>query len=211
MVDVGWLGTTRLMINSILKEEIDKETIFFYYGIRKDVLPTSKGPYISYNRINASNEEMTFIIEEYFSASPFQTTLGYQFNGINVVAITAGNKEHDYVTKSNRTITEWITNELNNLPNAIQQIVSQWGDLSLASAILKLQHFDLQPLIHKGISRKFNILELVRYVFLGAHKTLYDKGSIALSVPKFNYETCCKMHDWTSNIRNRIAKKLKSR
>lgn len=53
MVDIGWLGTTRLMINSILGLDNSHGHLSiptFYIGVRGDVYPRSHGDYYSFFR-----------------------------------------------------------------------------------------------------------------------------------------------------------------
>ena len=209
MVDVGWLGTTRLMINSILKEEGHKETLFFYYGVRRDVLPCKYGRYISYNRIEASNTELTFVVEDYFSASPYKTTIGYKQKGSDVIADTAGDKMQNKITINNRVVTQWIAKELKKLPGNTSRILWLWGDLSLKSSLSQIQQFDLSPFIDCNICKKLNFAKLVNVIILGGRESLYDKGSLVLSVPKKSFNFVSKIHDFTRYMRHFIATRLK--
>ena len=68
-VDVGWLGTSRLMINSILERNGYKPVEFIYLGTRNDVYPCSYGKYYSYFPAGTLNTNMTSVIENYYSAS----------------------------------------------------------------------------------------------------------------------------------------------
>ena len=78
MVDVGWLGTTRLMINQILRKTGCPDVHFFYFGIRGDILPPSAGNYSTYYRCGELSTEATGLIENYYSASPYPSTIGYK-------------------------------------------------------------------------------------------------------------------------------------
>ena len=114
MVDVGWLGTTRLMINSILKEEGYPETLFFYYGVRGDVLHSRYGRYIAYYSPSQLSTEGTTLIENYFSASPYPSTIGYKQIGNEIAPIFKGNCEYkeNEIVKSNFAVAKWICNEI---------------------------------------------------------------------------------------------------
>ena len=48
IVDLGWLGTTRRMINEIREEKHLEKLPFFYYGCRKDILNNKFGDYYSF-------------------------------------------------------------------------------------------------------------------------------------------------------------------
>lgn len=209
MVDVGWLGTTRLMINSTLREEGHKEIPFFYYGIREDVFPCKYGKYFSYNRIEASNTELTFVVEDYFSASPYKTTIGYKQKGSDVIADTAGDKMQNKITINNRVVTQWIAKELKELPGNTSRILWLWGDLSLKSSLSQIQQFDLSPFIDCDICKKLNFAKLVNVIILGGRESLYDKGSLVLSVPKKSFNFVSKIHNFTRYMRHFIATRLK--
>ena len=121
MVDVGWLGTTRLMINSILKEEGYPETTSFYYGVRGDVMHCKYGKYYSYYSPEQLSTEGTTLIENYFSASPYPSTIGYKEN--DGILEPVFHKDCEYkengIVKSNVAVAKWMCNEIvkNSTPN----------------------------------------------------------------------------------------------
>ena len=120
MVDVGWLGTTRLMINSILKEEGCPETTFFYYGVRGDVMHSKYGKYHTYYSPEQLSTESTTLIENYFSASPYPSTIGYKQNGNEIAPIFKDDSEYteNEIIKSNIAAAKWMCNEIVKLlPN----------------------------------------------------------------------------------------------
>ncbi len=117
MVDVGWLGTTRLMINSILKEEGFPETTFFYYGVRGDVMHSKFGSYYTYYSPTQLSTEGTTLIENYFSASPYPSTIGYKRNNENIEPIFPNSCEYkeNEIVKSNIAVAKWMCNEIANI------------------------------------------------------------------------------------------------
>lgn len=121
MVDVGWLGTTRLMINSILKEEGYPETTFFYYGVRGDVMHCKHGRYYTYYTPSQLSTEGTTLIENYFSASPYPSTIGYKENDGILEPVFPKDCEYkeNEIVKSNVAVAKWICNEIvkNSTPN----------------------------------------------------------------------------------------------
>lgn len=114
MVDVGWLGTTRLMINSILKEEGYPETTFFYYGVRGDVMHSKYGHYYTYYSPTQLSTEGTTIIENYFSASPYPSTIGYKENDGILEPVFPKDCEYkeNEIVKANVTVAKWMCNEI---------------------------------------------------------------------------------------------------
>ena len=117
MVDVGWLGTTRLMINNILKEEGYPETTFFYYGVRGDVMHCQYGKYYSYYSPQQLSTEGTTLIENYFSASPYPSTIGYKQNVNSITPVFKGDCEYkeNEIVKSNVDVATWMCNEIANI------------------------------------------------------------------------------------------------
>ena len=209
MVDVGWLGTTRLMINSILKEEGCNETQFFYYGVRQDVLHSQHGRYMTFHDPGTSDTGLTFVIEDYFSASPYKTTLGYIYSGNRYNPKLAGETVYNKIVSSNSQICQWITKELRNYPNEILNILKYWEEVSINCTKNSIHQIDNTPLVESGISRKLNITEFCNIIFMGAHKTLYDKASIALTSSKHLFPLFWLIHNNSAKIRAILARKLK--
>ena len=120
MVDVGWLGTTRLMMNSILKEEGCPETTFFYYGVRGDVMHSKFGKYHTYYSPEQLSTEGTTLIENYFSASPYPSTVGYTKKDDKIEPVFSeqcGYSENEIV-KANVAAAMWMCKEIAKLlPN----------------------------------------------------------------------------------------------
>ena len=120
MVDVGWLGTTRLMINSILKEEGHPETTFFYYGVRSDVMHSKYGKYHTYYSPEQLSTEGTTLIENYFSASPYPSTVGYTNAEGKIGPVFPEQCKYceNEIVKTNVTVAKWMCNEIvKHLPN----------------------------------------------------------------------------------------------
>ena len=76
MVDVGWLGTSRLMINRLIKD-CGGQRYIFYMGVRADVISPLAGDYVSYFQPGQLDTNATALIENYFSASPYPSTGSY--------------------------------------------------------------------------------------------------------------------------------------
>lgn len=208
MVDVGWLGTTRLMINSILKEEGYPETTFFYYGVRGDVMHGKHGSYITFHSPATSDTELTFVIEDHFSASPYKSTNGYSKENDKYAPILNGETEFNNIISANCNSSVWITKDLSSLPHDVLEYLPQWEERALNAINKSIHRIDKKPFVESGISRRLRIHEFVNVVFCGGHKTLYDKGSIALSVPRRIYPCIDKIAHFTGNIRRKLYLRL---
>lgn len=209
MVDVGWLGTTRLMINNILKEEGCPETTFFYYGVRGDVMHSRYGSYITFHSPGTSDTELTFVIEDYFSASPYKSTNGYSKENDKYNPILNGDTDFNKIVSANCDIATWITKELPILPQDTLEHLQQWEKSALNAIKKSIHRIDQEPFVESGISRRLKICEFVKIVFCGGHKTLYDKGSIALSVPGRIFPSVDKIAHFTGHIRRRLYLKFR--
>lgn len=209
MVDVGWLGTTRLMINSILKEEGYPETTFFYYGVRSDVMHSKHGSYIAFHSPTTSDTALTFIIEDYFSASPFKSTNGYFKENNKYTPILNGKTKFNNIISANCNTTVWITREISKLPKEVFTFLAHWEKSAINSVKENIHKIDKKPFVESGISRRLSIKEFMNVVFLGGHRTLYDKGSIALSVPSKTFPIFWKIHQNTEKMRRLIVTKIK--
>ena len=208
MVDVGWLGTTRLMINSMLKEDVYPETTFFYYGVRGDVMHSKYGSYITFHSPATSDTELTFVIEDHFSASPYKSTNGYFKENNKYTPILNGETEFNNIISANCNSSVWITKEISSLPQDLLVYLPQWEERALNAIKDCIHKIDKKPFIECGICRKLKIHEFVNVVFCGGHKTLYDKASIALSTPRRLYPCIDKIACFTGKLRRRLYLRL---
>lgn len=85
LVDVGWLGSTRLMINEMRKRNGVQELFTYYFGIENSVLPQTYGDFDYMIRGVGQNAWNCFVVEDYFSACHYSTTVGYTRNGNDIV------------------------------------------------------------------------------------------------------------------------------
>ncbi|MBR5593139.1 MAG: HAD-IA family hydrolase [Bacteroidaceae bacterium] len=215
MVDVGWLGTTRLMINNILKEEGYPETTFFYYGVRGDVMHSRYGRYYTYYSPTQLSTEGTTLIENYFSASPYPSTIGYKL-GNEIAPIFKEDCEYkeNEIVKSNFAVAKWICNEIVANPAPLGKHFWSWGKQAV-EGILKLnKHIDITPLQkaaefdNTAFVRKLTIKELVNIVCLGGRTTAFDRGSLRITCGKHIFPCIDKIARFTGNIRRRLYLRL---
>lgn len=216
MVDVGWLGTTRLMINSILKEEGRKETLFFYYGVRGDVLGTEHGEFCSYFTAQELSTGLTTLVENYFSASPYPTTIGYTRTNDRIAPIFGQGKEYkqNSITIANKMVAANIAREIAATP-LLKGAVREWC-LRSTSILeeLKYRDIDILPLSEaeifdgKPFVRKLKAKELANIVLLGGRCTAYDKASVRLTVGHRLFPAVWAICKATGRIRRFLYLKL---
>lgn len=209
MVDVGWLGTTRLMINSILKELGCGESKFFYYGVRGDVLGKQYGEYYTYYTPQQLSTTGTTLIENYFSSSPYPSTIGYEKKKEEIAPIFADNEsynENDIVT-SNVAVAQWICNEIAKTPVTLNKHFWHWG----YNAVMEIQKLkkdiDISPLCKASefdstsFVRHLSKKEMFNIICLGGRATAFDRGSLKITIGNGLFPVADKVARFTGKIR----------
>ncbi|MBO5864548.1 MAG: HAD-IA family hydrolase [Bacteroidaceae bacterium] len=216
MVDVGWLGTTRLMINSILKEEGYPETTFFYYGVRGDVMHSRYGRYHTYNSPTQLSTEGTTLIENYFSASPYPSTIEYKENdGIlgPVFPKDCEYKENEII-KANVTVAKWMCNEIVANPTPLGKHFWSWGKQAVEEMLKLNKDVDVTPLMkaaefdNTAFVRKLTMKEFFNIVCFGGRTTAFDRGSLRITCGKHIFPCIDKIARFTGKIRRRLYLRL---
>lgn len=219
MVDVGWLGTTRLMINSILRDEKQKDAHFFYYGVRGDVLDSSHGVFYKYFTPQELSTALTTMVENYFSASPYPSTTGYHVENGRVVPTFKEGKS----VKSNRIIDAniaactYITDEISRTATLKTDMLRTWCKRT-TETMLSLKHsdIDLRPLCDaetfdgKPFVKILSTKELLNIMLLGGRCTAFDKASIKLTTGRL-FGTAWKICRITGSIRRFLYLRFKAK
>lgn len=217
MVDVGWLGTTRLMINKILESAGIAPVSFLYFGVRRDTVSSIYGSFESYYGINQLNTSSTALIEHYLSVSPYPTTIGYQkdCNGIWTPIFPSGEKYTDtVVTLSNERIVTWIARNIKKLGITDDAVLFLCSKNAIESISERNIHIDLSPLFKIGnfdqwiFIKKFSAYELFSFLFLGKRVTEFDWGSLKSTLPMYLCSTCWKIHKVSRRLRGMLFKHI---
>lgn len=212
MVDVGWLGTSRLMLNTILRQTEYPDTFFYYYGIRGDVFPSSAGSFISYYQCGELPTESTALIENYFSASPYPTTIGFaKEGGIITPSFPTGKQyEENDIVKANVEVAEWIAREIHKKKLANIPMLKTWSEQAIGILTQTDTDIDLTPMLSNSdfdkvaFVRRLSFKDIVGMVFLGKHITAFDRASLRLSLPKALWKGTWKMHEITEYVRRKL-------
>lgn len=219
MVDVGWLGTTRLMINSILRDEKQKDAQFFYYGVRGDVLDNSHGVFYNYFTPQELSTELTTMVENYFSASPYPSTTGYRVENGKVIPTF----KEDSAIKSNKIIDAniaactYIAGEISHTATLKADMLRAWCKRA-TETMLALKHcdIDLNPLRNaevfdgKPFVKILSTKELLNIMLLGGRCTAFDKASIKLTTGRL-FGTAWKICRITGKIRRFLYLRFKAK
>jgi hypothetical protein len=218
-VDVGWLGTSRLMMNRILQSQGYKEMMSFYYGVRSDVFPPSAGRYMTYFHPDEMPIGATTLLEHYYSASPYPTTVGYEENASHQVTpqFPEGEKfAHTVITLAN----EHAMNEMARLivdeeMYKDSHLMKTWARRTLEILLKENVKVDLTPLtvasaFDEGIPyvRRFSIFELFKFVCLSGSVTAFDVASFRITVPRCLWSPLWKIHLFTGKVRAKVGRKF---
>ena len=191
MVDVGWLGTTRLMINSILREEGCPDTLFFYYGVRGDVYSAEHGAYESYYKKGELTTTLTTLIENYFSASPYPSTSGYERvdGAIKPTFAAAASYKENNITTANTAAAAFLAKEIMRTAQYTASTLRAWcEEAAKAAESLKAKDIDITPLCEaeefdgQKFVKRLSLRELLNIMLLGGRCTAFDKASVRLTV-----------------------------
>lgn len=212
MVDVGWLGTSRKMINELLAERGAKPVHFFYFGTTRSVLSESFGTYQSFLEAGYLPYYMQLLVEHYFSASPYPTTLGYVTSQDGQIAPRFPKGEKWCETKIIKTNVEVClqmaeTFIKEGIPSA--EVLRHWSEERLTTLAHRFFYADFSPLMDVP---KFEGQDFVRYLSLkdillmtltGQHITVFDKGSLAMTFKHLRVQKLLWMlHCQTGNLRS---------
>lgn len=217
-VDVGWLGTSRLMMNSILERHGAAKLSFFYYGVRNDVFPPSAGRYQSFFRADELSTETTGLIENYYSASPYPTTIGYrqETNGrITPVYPEGKHYEESDIIRANCSAVADMAGEVMRI-NIGNDTISLylWAKQSLAFITGSKETVELSPLLSCPIFdaipfvKRLNIIELFHLIILGKQATAFDWASLRLTLPRCMWSTTRKLSRFTGRMRATLFQKF---
>ncbi len=216
IVDVGWLGTSRLMINSILRNAGYGDVEFYYYGVRGDVMPVKYGYYISYFAPGQLTTEATCLIEDYFSASPYPTTTGYYRDENGWIKPRFHEGEHyceTEITRANIDAIKWMTARIVAL-DFNSDACYAWAKLSTDTVINLDVPVDISPFseckqtdMGPFISR-LSLWDAVKIVCLGDHVTAFDKASLLLTFGHRLLPALWSMHRKTGALRRRVYLKV---
>ena len=217
MVDVGWLGTSRLMINKLLQSAGIEPISFLYFGIRRDAVPSMHGKFDSFFGAGKLNTSAPALIEHYMSASPFPTTIAYHKNhdGQWQPVFPEGEKySENAIVKSNIQVITWIAEKIKILGICEDTSLFLCSKNAIEAISKKNIQIDLSPLFMMGnfdqwkFIKRFSLSELLSFLFIGKRITEYDWGSLKSTMPLNLCPTCWQIHKKTAKLRGIIFRKI---
>jgi FMN phosphatase YigB (HAD superfamily) len=172
LVDVGWTGTSRLMINSIRnKQGVFTSEIFSYYWYLTDnALPGKYGHYSAFMKREKLKTEIVTLFERYYSLCPYTSTIRYEFDGTNYLPVLDGQvgpmtkKKTLYHVKLACQLTDIIAKfSFDN------DILYYWCHEAYEQLRTKKHRIDLSPLIgltedNRPLIVKMKLKDYIRYI-----------------------------------------------
>ena len=217
-VDIGWLGTSRLMMNHILRREHAQDIHFFYYGVRRDVFPPSAGRYSTYFQPEELSTGATVLLEHYYSASPYPSTIAYQkTESGKVVPMFADNRDfhHTPITDANQKAIEVMAVNIQNQGEADEQALREWAKCTFNCLNDATKRIDIRPLSKQSefddnipFMKRLTVTELLRMILLGEVVTGYDLGSLRLTLPRCILAPAWKIRKTTGRLRGYIYQRF---
>lgn len=185
LVDVGWLGASRLMINK-LRRKISNNCVpafTYYWGIRKNVIAPEYGLFNVYMRNFSLTGMATSLIENYFSLCPYATTIGYvcNENGVCKPQLRDSIMHNEELISNNLIIVYTILDCIKEYEQNHCSLYA-WASMSVNS-ILKMENsIDYLPLTTVDMNNtpfvKKLTLKEVLWILLGGSVTEMDPFSL---------------------------------
>ena len=212
MVDVGWLGTSRKMINQILAEQGAKPVHFFYFGTTRSVLSENCGSFQSFLEAGFLPYYMQLLVEHYFSASPYPTTFGYQKlqNGQIVPCFPEGERiQETKIIKTNVEVCLQMVEAFSMEGTPSVSVLRHWAEDRLSTLAQRFFYADFSPLMDlpkfegQDFVRPLSLKEILLMTLTGQHISVFDKGSLSMTFKYLRVQQLLwKLHCQTGKIRS---------
>lgn len=180
MVDVGWKGTTRMMLNRLKNISGDNERMaFYYFGYENGVLGSDKGSYHSFIPFPVDTMRVKYwieLIENYYSAAPHGSTMGYKSEGGEIIPIFEKNDNEDMtlIAKTNISVCRYIGECIACCPYVdFVKPFSVWGTSFIKLFDTHPRFFPLDTFKHvfyfdKKFIKRVSFARLARYFCTGS-------------------------------------------
>lgn len=214
LVDVGWLGTSRMMINALRKRYDAKlqPCLSYYWSTISGVLSSVYGPYDVFINDIHIDQTLCWYIEDYFSLCPYPTTVGYKIESSEAKPVL---KEVD--TSGIKPIVDYNARILTGMASEIvQQGISEdtlytWAAMAANALRDNTYKIDYAPFSNicadnTPLIKKLSKREYFHMAWDGTSYTKNDYGSMCYT---FGYEKghiLWALHfrilNWKKRIRN---------
>ena len=213
-VDVGWIGTSRLMINRILEQEGGTRQAGFYMGCAPGCLPPRYGTLYSYCSSNLYTTQVVTLMEQYHSASPHASTIGYKEEDGRVVPVfkASHSVQQSGITEANRVMARQVAHYVLSYPYMdFSAAMKVWGNQYLRGFIDMLFPVDYSTFYKLGtfddvtsnnvLLKRVSPFRLLCYLFKGKIKgCLFPRQSICYT---YGFKPCRPEHSLRERWRRR--------
>lgn len=186
IVDIGWFGSTRLMIDFFRKERGLSDFTTFYWGITNDALPLSCGSFNYYYKSTTQTRWTTFVIENFICACPYPTTIGYNNNGSVYIPIFKDNGEYkdNNITETNVNVVQFLAAQI-PFHLISEETLYRWMSSVFTIILTSKDDIDYRPLYEISnddcfVFRKLTNKEIIGYLFARDY-TDNDRACLGLS------------------------------
>lgn len=186
LVDVGWYGSTRMMINKFRKLKGKLPCFSYYWGKMNSALSSKYGEYSCFNKGLILTQWLTYLVEDYFSNCPYPSTVGYNCVDNRYIPDFDSNKtyEESYVYKTNRDISLYLLKMVMTY-HIDSYCLYVWAISSFNSINSNRYYIDYCPLIDVGgkdefVFRKISLFE-IPHILLSRSITVNDVAALDLS------------------------------
>lgn len=218
LVDVGWLGTTRMMIND-LRTQINPELhpcFSYYWSSISGILPSQYGPFDLFIKSIEINQELCWFIEDYFSLCPYPTTIGYMYENQQVKPIF---KESD--TRKIKAKVDYNVRILLKLATLVatleisEETLYTWASSATKALREDKYNIDYSPFAdicagEEPLIRKITLKEYLRMVLFTDSFTKNDYISIIMTYGRKRGNKLWRIKTAVLNTKIRIAAILDS-
>jgi len=202
VVDVGWLGSTRKMINQILDNRNCQRVFFYYFSVWKDIYSKEYGDYIAYVKAPILNREITSFVEDFCSKCPYPTTIGYKNVGQGWIPLFPHNqsRQESQIVDSNVEACLRYSSLIDDL-NITSESLYQGMETALSHLFSFNDSVDFSPLCnllgcdgHPAV-KKLTYKE-IWIVATGGLVTLNDRVSLEVTLGLMNMKILWKLHNF---------------
>jgi len=197
LVDLGWYGSTRLMLNRILGQYGYPPVPFFYFAVAGNAISAEHGNYFTYTSYRIiQNTGIMSLMEHYFSACPYGSTLAYEEQNGRIVPVLEAPVQtlaYEQILSANRKAARQIISFCREFSDFYcfpirEALVTDYLlvmagqkvkiNLQACSSIGPLTDFDGSK---RFFLKKLTFAETLHYTLLGNRITDFDRGSTAFT------------------------------
>lgn len=161
LVDLGWLGTTRKILNKILEEDSFEQIYMYYWGVLSNRLSSIYGMYSSYVYLEDYPicKKNILVMEHYFSCNSEGSTLGYEKKDGFYIPVLSDVENSDF---------KIILQEMNNdISVKVASFVSLYDEEILNILFDVMKRKGLETLIRMRLYPSYNEAKCFSNVIVG--------------------------------------------